>query len=650
MFNRLVFLSFIFIQSLTYSMHLDRVILSTDNNSTYIDFWPLAAKAWKEVVGVKPTLALIADDSVEIDESLGDVIRFKPIAGVSNALYAQVIRLLLPAYFPNEVCIVSDIDLIPLQKEYFFNYMKDCLDSSFVVFRDKAYQGTSLKQYPMCYLAGRGSTFQKIFELESTDKIEEKVKEWHNLSFGWNTDEKVVFLSTEKHKLTTPIRFLGHTVTKRIDRLDWQYKNDLVTSLSYIDAHLPRPYSNHRAEIDKLAHLIFSISKKPRIGGLDPQKINEWQNRDDDGSVFPWFTNLFLKEFKKWDMSNWSVLEYGSGYSTPWLANHCKELVTIEGNIRWAKRVKEELEYQNLKNVTFKLRNTETYIQKKEVICDYIKAVDEDDKLYDCIIIDGAYRNECALRAINHIKPGGIIILDNSNQATCEIDSSPIFELFKEFEHHSFSQDKHPDWKTDYWIAKKTEEKQGPLSNEQKHRLINDPVNDPDLSYGTHIHPLTVAVLSTKGPVLEMGCGDASTPILHALCAKDKRLLLSVDTDKKWIGLFTDLKRSWHHFQYIPCFDNDWDKNPKPQLWNYVGKDMEKWSVVFIDHRPGERRVQDIKRFKNQAEIIVVHDTEQPTYNYEPVLSSFKYRYDYERYKARTTLVSNFIDLKALFK
>ena len=77
---------------------INRVILATDANPDYIQFWPIVAKSWKEIVEVKPTLALIANKETKIDESLGDVIRFEPIDGIPTSFQAQVIRLLLPAY------------------------------------------------------------------------------------------------------------------------------------------------------------------------------------------------------------------------------------------------------------------------------------------------------------------------------------------------------------------------------------------------------------------------------------------------------------------------------------------------------------------------------------------------------------------------
>ena len=165
--------------------------------------------------------------------------------------------------------------------------------------------------------------------------------------------------------------------------------------------------------------------------------------------------------------------------------------------------------------------------------------------------------------------------------------------------------------------------------------------------FGTHMVPLVNAVMNTTGDVFEMGSGDYSTPLLHYILTNQKRNLLTADTDLKWLDLFTYLKNEYHEFKHVKVYDDDWSLNPKPNKWDEIGN--QKWSVVFIDHRPGERRKVDIDRFKNDAEIIVVHDTETSSYNYESALSKFKYRFDYRVYKTYTTVVSNFVDVKKLF-
>lgn len=170
-------------------------------------------------------------------------------------------------------------------------------------------------------------------------------------------------------------------------------------------------------------------------------------------------------------------------------------------------------------------------------------------------------------------------------------------------------------------------------------------------NYGTHMTCLLTAAINTSGPILEMGAGDYSTPLLHAVCAKDKRYLLSTDTDKAWLSHFIDLETDWHQFSYVNVYEDDWEVNPKPELWNAIGGDRH-WSVVFVDHRPGERRAVDIARLRLNTDIFVVHDTEPSEYTdygYEPLLSTFKYRYVHKRYTTYTTVVSDTIDVREFF-
>lgn len=158
--------------------------------------------------------------------------------------------------------------------------------------------------------------------------------------------------------------------------------------------------------------------------------------------------------------------------------------------------------------------------------------------------------------------------------------------------------------------------------------------------YGTHITPLIAAVLATTGNILEMGMGDYSTPLLHEIIKYQRNIIgidrhiFSMETNKEWLSNFIDLEHDWHNIAFV----ENWD-----------GIEMDDnfpVSVVFIDHAPAARRVVDINIFRDQSEIIVVHDTEKVNYyGYEPTLSSFKYRKDYERYSKRTTLLSNFIDV-----
>lgn len=249
---KIYWLSLLMILNLN-ALKLDRVILATDTHENYIQFWPIVAKVWKEVVGVTPTLALIADESVAIDETCGDVIRFDPIPGVPTSLQAQAIRLLLPAYFPADGCIISDIDMIPLQKSYFVDSIEYIPDDRFIIYRDGAYEWMAYPRYPMCYVAAKGSVFKELFDIQALGDIPKIIQQWHKKSLGWNTDELMLYayVSTWGAKTKRVIK-LGHGTFGRVDRLDWQFDCKKVRSHAYIDAHMPRPYEKFKKSIDQL--------------------------------------------------------------------------------------------------------------------------------------------------------------------------------------------------------------------------------------------------------------------------------------------------------------------------------------------------------------------------------------------------------------
>lgn len=51
------------------------------------------------------------------------------------------------------------------------------------------------------------------------------------------------------------------------------------------------------------------------------------------------------------------------------------------------------------------------------------------------------------------------------------------------------------------------------------------------------------------------------------------------------------------------------------ESWASVGKDRE-WGLVFVDHAPGERRSADIVKLLPRTKVMVVHDTQQPSYKW----------------------------------
>lgn len=244
-------------------LKIDRVILSTNDNPNYIQFWPVAAKAWQEIVGVRPTLALIASKEVQVDTRYGDVIRFEPIAGVSTAFYAQCVRLLLPALFPTEGCLLADIDMMPLQRKFFIDNIKKISDDAFVIYRDKAYWFWKPRVY-MCYNAAKGKVFQEIFGATSYQDIPDIIARWHQLGLGWSTDERLLYTYLKSwKKRKTNLAKLGYSKNTncRIERR-LIYDSEKILKNRYIEMNCPRPYTVHKGKIDAIIRLAVLASKK----------------------------------------------------------------------------------------------------------------------------------------------------------------------------------------------------------------------------------------------------------------------------------------------------------------------------------------------------------------------------------------------------
>ena len=206
--------------------------------------------------------------------------------------------------------------------------------------------------------------------------------------------------------------------------------------------------------------------------------IQEWEVYDHTLEMcYPWYAKTFIAELKNWNLSDWTIFEWRSTkYSTAWLAKKCSQITTVEDLHPNLKNDTRKSSMQNLiskyhlKNVIYKQRNIElkeiahpilgvSYtnpINQLGLNSPYVNAILETKELYDCIIIDGLHYNACAKMALSRIKPNGIIIVNNCHRLTIGIDSSYIFELYKDFKHFSYYDPDTVDKRTDYWVANYT--------------------------------------------------------------------------------------------------------------------------------------------------------------------------------------------------
>lgn len=123
---------------------------------------------------------------------------------------------------------------------------------------------------------------------------------------------------------------------------------------------------------------------------------------DTDGTPLPWYTYPAIEYLRQFDVSEWDVFEFGSGQSTLFWAARARHVTAVEDDPEWHAAILEKIQ----SNVTYLFETDPAR---------YTEAVARPGRAFDCIVVDGSARKRCAEAALDHLKPGGLVILDNSD-------------------------------------------------------------------------------------------------------------------------------------------------------------------------------------------------------------------------------------------
>jgi hypothetical protein len=154
-----------------------------------------------------------------------------------------------------------------------------------------------------------------------------------------------------------------------------------------------------------------------------------------------------------------------------------------------------------------------------------------------------------------------------------------------------------------------------------KKEFLHDVTNN-DLC---HRIVLWEALQLTDGNVVEFGSGHGSTPYLRKYCENWKRDFQTYDEKKEW------------------C-----DVTGATMVKDWEDVNLKEVDLLFIDHAPGERRKEDLVKYKDIAKIICIHDTEPAQdhgYQMRQYFKQFKYVVEIKTNGAEAAMVSNHIDL-----
>lgn len=116
--------------------------------------------------------------------------------------------------------------------------------------------------------------------------------------------------------------------------------------------------------------------------------------------------------------------------------------------------------------------------------------------------------------------------------------------------------------------------------------------------WGSHQLVLLDVLKRVNKPVLELGIGNYSTKQIHDSLIDRNIEILSLECDADWVRKFLYLKNEKHRFHYYT------EENIK----DFYQNDNREWGLVFIDNSTWDARVAAIKKYKDVADYIIVHD------------------------------------------
>ena len=121
-----------------------------------------------------------------------------------------------------------------------------------------------------------------------------------------------------------------------------------------------------------------------------------------DDRVIPMMSYGLIEYLMGLDLSSFEVLELGGGHSTEFWSGRVRSVVTLETDSSWADILKSKA-----------LANVEVRATTPEAIAGEISAL---GRSFDIVVVDiSGNRYRCAKAALQVLRPGGFILLDNAD-------------------------------------------------------------------------------------------------------------------------------------------------------------------------------------------------------------------------------------------
>jgi hypothetical protein len=178
-------------------MLIEYVLSACNNNPLYEEFIPIFIRAWKKVIPEAKIQIIYINTHIpsHLEEYSDQLVLFKPPAGISTSFISQYIRLLYPCILPSENgVLITDIDMIPMNRRYYVYNIKDIPNDKFVYYRNVL---LDMKMIAMYYNVAAPATWRELFGMTSVHTIQaELIRKYGRIrydarpgGYGWSTDQ-----------------------------------------------------------------------------------------------------------------------------------------------------------------------------------------------------------------------------------------------------------------------------------------------------------------------------------------------------------------------------------------------------------------------------------------------------------------------------
>lgn len=129
-----------------------------------------------------------------------------------------------------------------------------------------------------------------------------------------------------------------------------------------------------------------------------------FQRRRPLSYAMPWITFDAIRAIEGHARPGTRVFEFGSGHSTLYWAEKGVEIHSVEDDRGW---------HDLLARRISGMPNAHLYYEPGQD--GYVSRIEQVGGTFDVVVVDGSHRKECLKKALAFVKPGGLLVVDNTD-------------------------------------------------------------------------------------------------------------------------------------------------------------------------------------------------------------------------------------------